>query len=141
MAYVTVEDASGAIELLCFSRTLERSGSYLKEGEVIVVRGKLSVRDEKAPQILCDFAQPLTREMGEGEEEMPEEPVDNGIKGKTLYIRVPSLDCAQMRHIQLVLTMFIGDSPMKIRVADTGKLLGGTCLIHGAFLKELRRSS
>ena len=140
MAYVTVEDASGAIELLCFSRTLERSGSYLKEGEVIVVRGKLSVRDEKAPQILCDFAQPLTREMGEGEEEMPEEPVDNEIKGKTLYIRVPSLDCAQMRHIQLVLTMFIGDSPMKIRVADTGKLLGGTCLIHGAFLKELRET-
>ena len=138
MAYVTVEDASGAIELLCFSRTLEHCGSYLKEGEVVVVRGKLSVRDQKAPQILCDVAQPLTREVGG--EEAPALPANGEMEGKTLYIRVPSLESTQMRHIQLVLTMFIGDSPMKIRVADTGKLLGGRCLIHGALLKELRET-
>ena len=51
MAYVTVEDSTGAMEMLCFARTLETSGSYLKEGQTILASGRLSVRDEKAPQL------------------------------------------------------------------------------------------
>ena len=36
------------------------------------------------------------------------------------------------------MTMFEGETPVKIRVADTGKLLGGQCLNHPAFLQECR---
>lgn len=50
MAYVTVEDDTASMELLCFSRVLENCGAYLKENQAVVVRGKLSVRDEKAPR-------------------------------------------------------------------------------------------
>uniref|UniRef100_UPI003AB258A3 DNA polymerase III subunit alpha n=1 Tax=Dysosmobacter sp. TaxID=2591382 RepID=UPI003AB258A3 len=59
MAYVTVEDSTGTMEMLCFARTLETSGSYLKEGQTILASGRLSVRDEKAPQLMCDSARPL----------------------------------------------------------------------------------
>lgn len=52
MAYVTVEDDTASIELLCFARVLESCGPYLKENQAVVVKGRLSVRDEKAPQIL-----------------------------------------------------------------------------------------
>ena len=38
MAYVTVEDSTGAMEMLCFARTLETSGSYLKEGQTILLQ-------------------------------------------------------------------------------------------------------
>ena len=54
MAYATVEDDTSSIELLCFSRTLERFGRQLQEGSAVLVQGKLSVRDDKPPQILCD---------------------------------------------------------------------------------------
>ena len=59
MAYVTVEDDTASMELLCFARVLESCGAYLKENQAVVVKGRLSVRDEKAPQILCDSAYPL----------------------------------------------------------------------------------
>lgn len=36
------------------------------------------------------------------------------------------------------MTMFEGDTPLKVRVADTGKMLGTTCLNHPAFLQECR---
>ena len=42
MAYATVEDDTAAIELLCFSRTVERYGRELGEGSAVLVRGKLS---------------------------------------------------------------------------------------------------
>lgn len=59
MAYVVLEDATGSIEMLAFSNTLNQYGNYLQENQVIVVRGKLSVRDEKEPQLMLNAAQPL----------------------------------------------------------------------------------
>ena len=37
------------------------------------------------------------------------------------------------------MTMFEGETPVKIRLADTGKLLAGKCLNHPAFLEECRQ--
>ena len=54
MAYATIEDDTGSIEMLCFSKTLERFGRLLSPDSVVLVRGKLSVRDEKPPQLMCD---------------------------------------------------------------------------------------
>ncbi|MGM9618567.1 MAG: DNA polymerase III subunit alpha [Oscillospiraceae bacterium] len=134
MAYVTVEDGAGSMEMLCFSRTLESCGSYLREGQVILARGRLSVREEKAPQLMCDYAEPLE---AAGDEELPpeeEQPADR----RTLYLRVPSVDSPEMRRVQLLLQMFEGENTLKIRVADTGKLLGSRCLIYPSFLAELK---
>lgn len=36
------------------------------------------------------------------------------------------------------MTMFEGDTPLKIRLADSGKLLGAKCLNHPAFVQECR---
>ena len=48
MAYVTLEDDTGSMELLAFSRVLEESGNYLQVNLPILVYGRISVRDEKA---------------------------------------------------------------------------------------------
>ncbi|MGM9662212.1 MAG: OB-fold nucleic acid binding domain-containing protein, partial [Oscillospiraceae bacterium] len=133
MAYVTVEDGAGSMEMLCFSRTLENCGSYLREGQVILARGRLSVRDEKAPQLMCDYAEPL-----EAGEELPPPEEEPAADRRTLYLRVPSLDSPEMRRVQLLLQMFEGENTLKIRVADTGKLLGSRCLLYPSFLAELK---
>ena len=41
-----------------------RCGAYLKENQAVVVRGRLSVRDEKAPQVLADSVYPLSTVKG-----------------------------------------------------------------------------
>ena len=56
MAYVTLEDDSGSMELLVFSRTLGESGNYIRENSPVIVSGRLSVRDEKEPQIVVNLA-------------------------------------------------------------------------------------
>ena len=134
MAYVVVEDETAAIELLCFSRTIDQCGSYMAVNTPVLVKGRLSVRDEKPPQIMCDSIYPLEQSIPVGEEHRPAVPKERSV----IYLRVPSMDSREFRHISLVMTMFEGDTPLKVRVADTGKMLGTTCLDHPAFLQECR---
>ena len=139
MAYVVVEDGTGSMEMICFSRTLENCGSYLREGQVILARGRLSAQDEKAPQLMCDYAEPLEIPADEDAvQEVASAAQVKPVTGKTLYLRVPSVESREMRRVELLLQMFEGESPLKIRVADTGKLLGTSCLLYPSFLQELK---
>ena len=134
MAYVVMEDEVSSMELLCFSRTIEQCGSYMAVNTPVVVKGRLSVRDEKPPQIMCDTIYPLDTKAVPAAPEPPK-----AKKTATIFLRFPSMDSVAFRHIRLVMTMFEGETPVKIRLADTGKLLAGKCLNHPALLAECRQ--
>ena len=135
MAYVMLEDGTGSMEMLCFTRVLEQYGSYLKEGQVISVSGTLSVRDEKAPQLMCDFARPLTG-TAQGETAADSAPQTDR---RTLYLKMPSLDCPEMETFKKILFLFEGGSnPVRIRLADTGKLIGTTCNLQDSLIREMK---
>ena len=132
MAYVTVEDDTAAMELLCFSRVLDTCGAYLRENQAVVVKGKLSVRDEKAPQLMCDSVEPLER-LGEGAPPPPEKP-------KTLYLKFPSLQDPSVRHMKLVFAMFPGTEPVKMVMADTRKVYAARVLLRPALVEEAKET-
>ena len=139
MAYVTIEDDSGSIEMLCFSRTLNSCGAYLQANQVIVVKGKLSARDEKVPQVMCDSAYPLaTVEGGVPEEPQPQNP--DQVSGSVLYLKFPSLEDPSVRHMRLVFKMFPGTCPVKMVMADTRKLFGSHVLLHKALIEEAKET-
>ena len=134
MAYVTLEDGSGSIEILVFQRALDQGGGYLSEGSPVMISGRISARDEKEPQLLADTIRPLTDlDPMPGEEREPEPP-----KEKTLWVKLPSKDDPRYERIKLILIMFPGKSTMKIYFNDTKKIVGTRCLIHEALIKELR---
>jgi DNA polymerase-3 subunit alpha len=134
MAYVTLEDDTGAMELLCFSRVLGQYGGNLTENAAVLVKGKLSVRDEKDPQILADSAMPL---QDVGLAPVPEaQPVPK--KPQTLYVKLPSTESREFRKLRPILHMFPGDSKLVLYFADTKQRMGGTCLIHELLLQELK---
>ncbi|WP_297310921.1 DNA polymerase III subunit alpha [uncultured Oscillibacter sp.] len=138
MAYVVVEDESGSIEMLCFSRTLDICGPYLRENQAVVVKGKLSVRDEKAPQLMCDSAYPLETAAGGLPPPVPQS--GKLVKGETLYLKFPSLDHPAVRHMKLVFTMFPGDTQVKMVMADTRKVYGTQALLHQALIQEAKET-
>ena len=135
MAYVTVEDDTASIELLCFARVLESCGPYLKENQAVVVKGRLSVRDEKAPQILCDSAYPLSAAGAPAAEGQAAKAPD-----QVLYLKFPSLDHPSVRHMKLVFQMFPGSAAVKMVMADTRKVYGTHASLHEALLQEARET-
>ena len=139
MAYVTVEDDTAAMEMLCFSKVLDTCGAYLKENQAVVVKGKLSVRDEKAPQIMCDSAYPLSTAEGG----LPSQPQPKGeklVQGSTLYLKFPSIEDPAVRHMKLVFHMFPGTTQVKMVMADTRKVYATQVLLHKALVEEAKET-
>ncbi|MBE6928920.1 MAG: DNA polymerase III subunit alpha [Ruminococcaceae bacterium] len=60
MAYVVLEDLGGSIEMLVFSKLLSSANQLFKEGTPVIVRGRLSGREDEEPKLLCDEIGPLT---------------------------------------------------------------------------------
>ena len=131
MAYVMLEDATGAMELLCFSRTLTESGAYLKANLPIVVTGKVSIRDEKAPQLMVDRVAPLSEERG------PAKAAPEG--DQVLWIRLPD-GGETFTWLKKLMNMFPGESAAIVYLADRKKKLQTRCVIHDALLAELREA-
>ena len=125
MAYVTLEDATGSMELLAFSRTLTDSGPYLKAGMPVVVSGRVSVRDEKEPQLMVDRVIPLgeASRRGQGAE-------------RVLWIRLRD-GGEPFTWLKKLLNMFPGESTAVVYLEDSRKKLRTQCLIHEALLSEL----
>ena len=136
MAYVMVEDDTASMELLCFSRVLETCGAYMKENLAVVVKGRLSVRDEKAPQIVCDSIYPLTTADGGIPEPQPKQEAS----GETLFLKFPSIEDPAIRHMKLVFQMFPGKSTVKMVMADTRKVYAAQALLHPALVEEAKET-
>ena len=60
MSHIQLEDDTGSMELLAFQRALDSGGSYVQDAAPLLVRGKISLRDEKEPQVMADSIRPLS---------------------------------------------------------------------------------
>jgi len=141
MAYVVVEDQTASMELLCFARVLDTCGAYLRENQAVVIKGRLSVRDEKAPQIMCDSAYPLSTAEGGLPPEEPRHAGDDKVMvGKTLFLKFPSIDHPAVRHMKLVFNMFPGTTQVKMVMADTRKVYATQVLLHKALIDEAKET-
>ena len=135
MAYVTVEDDTAAIEMLAFSNVLSQYGGYLKENNAVVVTGKLSIRDEKEPQIVVNRARPIS-DYADGS--VPEEPQARPQQNGTLYLRIPSEGDPVLRKVKAILNMFPGTCGAVLYFADTKIRRGTRCLLADNMIRELK---
>ena len=137
MAYVTVEDDTASIEMLAFSNVLNQFGGYLKENSAVVVTGRLSIRDEKEPQIVINRARPITdfSEAPENAKPMPRQ--EQKVVTGTLYLKLEGENDPNYRKVRAIVNMFPGDSVVKVFFADTRKMRGAQAALDSRMLREL----
>lgn len=85
---------------------------------------------------MCDSAYPLETAEGGLPPPPPATREEKLVNGETLYLKFPSLDHPSLRHMKLVFTMFPGDAPVKMVMADTRKVYGTRALLHQALIQE-----
>ena len=137
MAYVTVEDDTASVEMLAFSNVLNQYSGYLRENSPVVVTGRLSLRDDKEPQIVINRARPMSDfESGDFQPDPVQrsEPVRTG----RLYLRLPSEGDPRYPKVRAILNMFPGDSTVIMYFADTGVRRGTRCELRTNMLEELK---
>jgi DNA polymerase-3 subunit alpha len=151
MCYVVLEDDTGSIEIVAFQRVLDVGGCYLSENNTVFCVGRISVRDEKDPQLMLDQVRPMSdladdtaiawaRQnafQGRGRQGAPQRtPV--APEKQTLWVKLPSQDDPAFHRLELILTMFPGSEPLVVYFEDSKKRLGARCLHHEALIEELQ---
>ena len=84
MAFVTLEDRYGEMELVVFPKLLERFGEHLLVECAVSAEGELSLREGEAPKLLLSSLTPLQNDTNYKEEAKP-------TAQEKLYLKLPSL--------------------------------------------------
>lgn len=147
MAFITLEDLTGEIELILFPGPLAAHTYLLTTGSIIAVRGTISVREEEEPKILVNSVMALEKNGGGTplftQKETKEKTPDRAAPEHTqkLYIKVPSQNSAAFRRASAFLSIFPGNIPVTFYDEEAKTAFRGInfgALVNDFTLRELR---
>lgn len=148
MAFVTLDDGSGEMELVCFPKKLAEWGHLLQYDAVVLVKGNISARDADDIKLLANQVIPLTANTlfeekkpesliggdimvqdPKPEPRMPEKPPVSEPpdlppapqKPMRIFIRVDSREGECYRRIRAFCKIFPGPVPVLFYYKDTGE--------------------
>lgn len=61
MAFIYLEDLYGSMEVIVFPTVFEKYSSYIAEENIVLVDGRISLREEEQPKIICEEIRPLKK--------------------------------------------------------------------------------
>lgn len=153
MAFITIEDKTSSIEVICFSRILDKYGLFLSYDSVVAINGTLSVREDEDVKLLAERVISLIPDSDKvgidklrklwaerhniGSEDAaakkPEPPqsipstverVSQRETVKCVYLRINSLDDPMYKRAEAVCGIFDGKIPVILYPMDTMKYTG-----------------
>ena len=122
MAFVDLEDITGSIEVIVFPKTLIQNSPLIAEGNVVVIKGRLDVRDDEPPKLICEFIS--SPENAQKEQEQSDKPIEVNKEQPTkkkrigLFLRFSSKGCPEQIQAEKLLTIFEGRTPLYYYFAD-----------------------
>ena len=141
MAFTSVEDLTGTMEVIVFPRVLDTFRDALKENAVVVIEGRLSVREDEPSKLMAESISPI-------DGYVPGHPQANcpdrlRAAAQRLYIRLPSRSCPEYAKVINLLEIFDGDMPVIFYLEDTKQKLAAPRRLyasgHPLLFQELRR--
>ena len=110
MAFVTLEDVNGSLEVIIFPKLFTKYSNILYNGNILMVGGRLSVKEEENPKVILDFA------------ESAENVKANQTKKSGLFIRVENETCSiYVRCNEIIADAKNGDVPLYFYFANSKK--------------------
>ncbi len=124
MSFLRLEDLYGGIEVIVFPKILTKYNSILMEDSIVLLEGRISIREDEEPKLLCENAMLLSgiKEIGtdNAKEEKSVEP--NILKGKRiLYVKMGTFDETVLKTAVKLMEKYPGEIPVCFFCADTKK--------------------
>ena len=142
MAFTTVEDLTGTMEILIFPKTLADCRDALQDNAVVVVSGRVSVKEEEPAKLLADHVVPIDRYTPD-QQNLAKRSTVAKESPKAVYLKLPGKDSPQMAKVRSLLGILDGTMPVYIRFVDTGKMVLAPrtlwALDHPLLYSELNR--
>lgn len=116
MAFLTLEDMYGSMEMLVFPKTLEQYGSLLAEGAALSVWGRISFTEEKEPKLICSKVWPAQEQAKSTQLTSEQKNWKSG-----LYLKVDGANGPLCRKALQYVEVFDGALELYLSFRDTGK--------------------
>ena len=134
MCFVDIEDLTAGVECLVFSKLFADRANLLQLGNIVLIRGRLSMREDREPSIICESIDPNPSNIYKDKAAGPIKKKRNG-----LFLRVESSGCESSRKIALLIDIFDGTFPVYCYYNDTGEYKSaGYVSLNEPMLNELR---
>ena len=130
MAFITVEDRSGIMEIVVFPKVLAQFGPLLYEGSVVMLDGTVNIKEDEDPKILLNSVSKIPKK--EDYKELPKAktderkaatPAENPAKPATLYLKLQNMECKEYARVRNLLEIFDGTTPVVLYLTGTKKKL------------------
>ncbi|MBQ8610947.1 MAG: DNA polymerase III subunit alpha [Oscillospiraceae bacterium] len=114
MAFLTVEDLSGSMEVVVFPKVLRACMDAVAENAVVVLQGRVSVKEEEPAKLLADSVVGA-HAYRPGDADRAAE------KKQTLYLRLPDMSGEVFERVKNLLSIFNGPTPVMLYLTDREK--------------------
>ena len=135
MAYITVEDITGSIEIIAFSSILAAYNPILVEGNIVLIHGRLSLKEDEEPKIIAELIEPCPPK--------PEKQPEKKKQRKGLFLRFDSANSPQIAECEKLLAIFDGSFPLYYYFSDKNEYkmfdLRNGVSVNEVLLRELRK--
>ena len=137
MAFLTVEDLSGTMEVLVFPKVLEASPTAVRENNVVVIKGRVSYKEEESAKVLADSVTAIEEYGAE------KGPAGNKNANTGLWVKLPSMQGPAFEDVKNLLSIFEGDFPVFMVFEDTKQRMRAPrrlwCVQDDLLVSELER--
>lgn len=109
IAYTTLEDTTGMVDVIVFSATLAGYRPIMTPGSVVIINGKVSEREDRDPELVCESVESVPESAQSAEQKT------------TLYLKIVGLNSPQFNKVCEQLALHKGENDVIIVCEDTGK--------------------
>ena len=122
MSFVTIEDLYGSVEIIVFENCYLQASNELIDENIVVVDGRLSVREDEETKIVAREIKKLTED-----------------KKEILYIDITNISTEQKNRLRGALKFFTGDkNNIAVQIINGDKVdPAGGIYIDNNILEEL----
>ncbi len=112
MAFVTVEDLSGIIEVLVFPKVLEQYSPLIRDNAIVIIEGTFSFKEDEDSKILAD----KIREINDAQPTKLAKDTKTSKHG--LWLKIKTRKGENFDNVCNLLKIFEGDTPVYFYVED-----------------------
>lgn len=113
MEFINLEDMFGSVEVIVFPKAYQRFNRILIEDNIVIIKGRVSIREEEQPKIIAENIEMLKRN----------EDNSHGDKLSKLYIRLDDTDWKNsIEYLKPVMLKYSGKSPVYVYLKKSKKL-------------------
>ena len=108
MCFIEIEDIGASIECIVFSKLYADRINHLKAGNILLIRGRLSLREDREPSVICESIEPNPKNLYKNEP----------ITEKAVKIDGGKIGDSEIDKLKVLTELFPGNIPVYINYAN-----------------------